>query len=71
MVKHKLKMQGLPELVNFENHTLSGRQTVVKIAACNDIEDQQYHSTQFLRGWSGGAMVLGKLPVPGRPTHLD
>ena len=21
-------------------------------------------------GWSGGAMVLGKLPVPGRPTHL-
>ena len=25
------------------------------------------HSTH-LRGWSGGAMVLGKLPVPGRPT---
>ena len=23
------------------------------------------------RGWSGGAKVLGKLPVPGRPTHLD
>ena len=22
----------------------------------------------FLREWSGGAMVLGKLPVPGRPT---
>ena len=22
----------------------------------------------FLGGWSGGAMVLGKLPVPGRPT---
>ena len=22
------------------------------------------------RGWSGGAMVLGKLPVPGRPTYL-
>ena len=22
----------------------------------------------YLRGWSGGAMVLGKLPVPGRPT---
>ena len=20
------------------------------------------------KGWSGGAMVLGKLPVPGRPT---
>ena len=22
------------------------------------------------RGWSGGAIVLGKLPVPGRPTIL-
>ena len=21
-------------------------------------------------GWSGGAVVLGKLPVPGRPTYL-
>ena len=21
--------------------------------------------------WSGGAMVLGNLPVPGRPTNLD
>ena len=23
------------------------------------------------RGWSGGAMVLGKLPVPGHPTNFD
>ena len=23
------------------------------------------------KGWSGGAMVLDKLPVPKRPTHLD
>ena len=22
-------------------------------------------------GWSGGAKVLGKLPVPRRPTYLD
>ena len=22
-------------------------------------------------GWSGGAMALGKLPAPGRPTNLD
>ena len=30
------------------------------------------HSYLFNRegGWSGGAMVLGKLPVPGRPTIL-
>ena len=25
----------------------------------------------LMSGWSGGAMVLGKLPVPGRPTNLD
>ena len=25
-------------------------------------------STNCAMGWSGGAMVLGKLPVPGRPT---
>ena len=24
--------------------------------------------TKSSRGWSGGAMVLGKLPVPGRST---
>ena len=24
--------------------------------------------TMYNRGWSGGAMVPGKLPVPGRPT---
>ena len=24
-----------------------------------------------LAGWSGGAKVLGNLPVPGRPTNLD
>ena len=27
--------------------------------------------TDSFRGWSGGAMVLSKLPVPGRPTNLD
>ena len=27
--------------------------------------------SKYLLGWSGGAMVLGKLPVPGRPTNLD
>ena len=29
------------------------------------------HEISWVRGWSGGAMVLGKLPVPGRPTNLD
>ena len=27
-----------------------------------------YCKLTFDPGWSGGAMVLGKLPVPGRPT---
>ena len=26
------------------------------------------HLFLLILGWSGGAMVLGKLPVPGRPT---
>ena len=29
-----------------------------------------FESLTKRRGWSGGAMVLGKLPVPGRPTIL-
>ena len=28
-------------------------------------------SYDFYEGWSGGAKVLGKLPVPGRPTNMD
>ena len=28
-------------------------------------------SGTYGRGWSGGATVLGKLPVPGRPANLD
>ena len=27
--------------------------------------------TRNCKGWLGGAMVLGKLPVPGRPTNFD
>ena len=26
------------------------------------------HLNRLEKGWSGGAMVLDKLPVPGRPT---
>ena len=35
------------------------------------MSDQHYVDVMCLLGtggWSGGAMVLGKLPVPGRPT---
>ena len=30
-----------------------------------------YSKHYILPGWSGGAMPLGKLPVPVRPTNLD
>ena len=30
-----------------------------------------HESILLERGCSGGVMVLGKLPVPGRPTYLD
>ena len=32
-----------------------------------DCTDFNIICPRFFRGWSGGAMVLGKLPVPGRP----
>ena len=35
---------------------------------CLDILTLVYHFSFLSWGWSGGAMVLGKLPVPGRPT---
>ena len=31
----------------------------------------QCRGVLLIWGWSGGAMVLGNLPVPGRPTNLD
>ena len=30
-----------------------------------------YQPSEYNRGWLGCAMVLGKLPVPGRPTNFD
>ena len=35
---------------------------------CADHQVFLHHVFLYLRGLSGGAMVLGKLPVPGRPT---
>ena len=54
--------------------------TLLDVAAfCNKkkiyLKRQQPHSHlctyKNSAGWSGGAMVLGKLPVPGRPTNFD
>ena len=38
----------------------------VRLAGCHLYGKQLF--TCLSRGWSDGAMVLGKLPVPGRPT---
>ena len=32
--------------------------------------ERESHRSPFMRGWSGGAMVLGKLSVPRRPANL-
>ena len=48
-----------------------------KYLSCVSNDADRRHLSRFrtsshrLRGWSGGAMVLGKLPVPGRLTNLD
>ena len=47
---------------------------LLKIQTLSCVVSPQFWSTQtlkFSRGWSGGAMVLGKRPMPGRPTKLD
>ena len=45
------------------------------VILCNNISKMYgYTSPCFSlkqRGWSGAAMVLGKLPVPGRPTNFE
>ena len=42
---------------------------------CNKVHQekqlQSFCFSFYYGGWSGGAMVLGKLLVPGRPTGLD
>ena len=38
---------------------------------CRVWPDLKFDLLHSERGWSGGAKVLGKLPVPGRPTDLD
>ena len=41
-----------------------------RIKAAQGKVDSVFHLL-YPRGWSGGAKVLGKLPVPGRPAYLD
>ena len=45
---------------------------VIQLLICSICwgQDDCFLGLRYTRGWSGGAMVLGKLPVPGRPTIL-
>ena len=45
-----------------------GKAIVVLQNQCRSDRDHLHQSFRWWTGWSGGAMVLGKLPVPGRPT---
>ena len=57
-------------------HPTSSRREMCTSSVSNVIYHKFLHGAAFYtlsrkRGWSGGAMVLGKLPVPGRPTNFD
>ena len=49
-----------PRYTGFRGLSVRG----ITVLQCNIIV------TTSMKGWSGGAMVLGKLPVPGRRTTL-
>ena len=69
MVLGKLPVPGRPTI----SITVGQGPTALAVGAsggCLDIFTLIYPFSPFSRGGSGGAMVLGKLPVPGRPTIL-
>ena len=43
-------------------------QNFILVAYSYKIYETRSPKARLIWGWSGGAMVLGKLPVPGRPT---
>ena len=56
-------------------HLLMPFHATVKTFARGGVDDpihfrQRPQQSIISQGWSGGAMVLGKLPVPGRPRIL-
>ena len=43
-----------------------------KMLCCPSLKKEaDMYFLSHARMWSGGAMVLGKLPVPGRPAYLE
>ena len=51
-------------------HDILNAESVGHLARKSEVLGSIPSLVAFSRGWSGGAMVLGKLPVPGRPTIL-
>ena len=51
---------------NFTQRQNTQRPQSTNVCALQNALFRSFHSLS--RRWSGGAMVLGKLPVPGRPT---
>ena len=56
---------------------INGASKVFKANSSSDDYHNEMNFENFTKlleqrqGWSGGAMVLGKLPVPGHPTYLE
>ena len=67
MVLGKLPVPGRPTIL-----VIVGQGPIaLAVGACGGLFGHFFPPLSFLlRGWSGGAMVLCKLPVPGRPTIL-
>ena len=62
--------QPLTSTLLFESVTLKLSEILSQnLAQTKELSDYVHRITTW--GWSGGAKVLGKLPVPGRPTDLD
>ena len=53
-------------LAFFYQSSTTANEKTMKIWKHKDI-----YALNLERGWSGGAKVLGKLSLPGRPTSLD
>ena len=55
--------------INWDGPQLLRIQSTV-VLLCELVFDHEDVNNTY-KGWSGGAKVLGKLPVLGRPTNLD
>ena len=55
---------------NVEKTFIAFTFTVMLERSHTTYQEKKFLFFQLRTGWSGGVMMLGKLPVPGRPTIL-